>query len=76
MPAYKEQQILDKVCKVTNTKSNTMILFLFSIFNMKKLFSIVSPPTFHLVPRSLRHVTIEQNIHNGTEVNGNGWTRK
>ena len=30
-----------------------MILFLFSIFNMKKLFSIVSPPTFHLVPRSL-----------------------
>ena len=34
-------------------KSHTMILFLFSIFNMKKLFSIVSPPTFHLVPRSL-----------------------
>ena len=34
-------------------KSNTMILFLFSIFNMKKLFSIVSPPTFHLAPRPL-----------------------
>ena len=34
-------------------KSNTRILFLFSIFNMKKLFSIVSPPTFHLAPRSL-----------------------
>ena len=30
-----------------------MILFLFSIFNMKKSFSIVSPPTFHLAPRSL-----------------------
>ena len=30
-----------------------MILFLFSIFNMKTLFSIVSPPTFHLAPRSL-----------------------
>ena len=30
-----------------------MILFLFSIFNMKKLFSIVSPPTFHLAPRPL-----------------------
>ena len=30
-----------------------MILFLFSIFNMKKLFSIVSPVTFHLAPRSL-----------------------
>ena len=29
------------------------VLFLFSIFNMKKLFSIVSPPTFHLTPRSL-----------------------
>ena len=30
-----------------------MILFLFSIFNMKTLFSTVSPPTFHLAPRSL-----------------------
>ena len=30
-----------------------MILFLFSIFNMKKLFLIVSPPTFHLAPRSM-----------------------
>ena len=29
------------------------VLFLFSIFNMKKLFSIVSPPTFHLTLRSL-----------------------
>ena len=37
----------------TFCKSNTMILFLFSILNMKKLFSIVSPPTFHLAPRSL-----------------------
>ena len=35
-------------------KSNTRILFLFSIFNMRKLFSIVSPPTFHLAPRSLQ----------------------
>ena len=34
-------------------KSDTRILFLFSIFYMKKLFSIVSPPTFHLAPRSL-----------------------
>ena len=32
-----------------------MIQFLFSIFNMKKLFSIVSPPTFHLAPRSLNN---------------------
>ena len=40
-------------------KSNTMILFLFSIFNMKKLFSIVSPPTFHLVPRSLLVIVSE-----------------
>ena len=37
----------------TETNQNTMILFLFSIFNMKKSFSIVSPPTFHLAPRSL-----------------------
>ena len=28
-------------------------VFLFSIFNMKKLFWIVSPPTFHPAPRSL-----------------------
>ena len=37
----------------TFCKSNTMILFLFSILNMKKLFSTLSPPTFHLAPRSL-----------------------
>ena len=54
MSTYKEQQILDKVCKSRDrNKSNTMILCLFSIFNMNKLFSIVSPPTFHLAPRSL-----------------------
>ena len=29
------------------------LLFLFSIFNMKKIFPIVSPPTFHLAPRPL-----------------------
>ena len=40
----------------TNQIPNTMILFLFSIFNVKKLFSIVSPPTFHLAPRSLQYV--------------------
>ena len=38
-----------------------MILFLFSIFNMKKLFSIVSPPTFHLAPRSLPGIFGPQN---------------
>ena len=55
MPTYKEQKILDKVYAKSRdrNKSNTMILFLFSIFNMKKIFSIVSPPTFHLAPRSL-----------------------
>ena len=37
-------------------KSNTMILSLFSIFNMKKIFSIVSLPIFHLAPRSLNVV--------------------
>ena len=37
-----------------------MILFLFSIFNMNKLFSVVSPPTFHLAPRSLHLVFILQ----------------
>ena len=36
----------------TETNQNTVVLFFFSIFNMKKLFSIVSPPTFHLAPRS------------------------
>ena len=30
-----------------------MIQFLFSIFSMKEIFSIVSPSTFHLAPRSL-----------------------
>ena len=40
-----------------------MILFLFSIFNMKKLFSIVSPPTFHLAPRSLvLHVLVRREM--------------
>ena len=36
-----------------------MILFLFSIFNMKKSFSIVSPPTFHLAPRSLVQLLLQ-----------------
>ena len=54
MPTYKEQQILDKVCKLSHaTAKSNRILFLFPIFNMKKLFSIVSPPTFHLAPQSL-----------------------
>ena len=35
-----------------------MIVFFFSIFNMKKIFSIVSPPTFHLAPRSLNTYTV------------------
>ena len=35
------------------------LLFLFSIFNMKKIFSIVSPPTFHLAPRSLFVVLLQ-----------------
>ena len=39
----------------TETNQNTMILFLFSIFDTKKSFSIVSPPTFHLAPRSLKY---------------------
>ena len=36
-------------------QSNSMILFLFSIFNMKKLFSIVSPPTLLRGPCCRNH---------------------
>ena len=59
-PTYKEQQIhwIKYAKSRDRNKSNTMILFLFSIFNMKKLFSIVSPPTFHLAPRSLKWIQI------------------
>ena len=38
---------------LTSKHTNTMILFLFSIFNMKKPFSIVSPPIFRLASQSL-----------------------
>ena len=48
-------------------QSNTMILFLFSIFKMKKLFSIVSPPTFHLALQSLTHLIFCNDIDIGRE---------
>ena len=41
-----------------------MILFLFSIFNVKELFSIVSPPTFHLAPRSLEELSYPKKAEN------------
>ena len=54
MPTYKEQQILDKVCKVTQQKQIKYYDFIpFFDFQYEKLFPIVSPPTFHLAPRSL-----------------------
>ena len=48
----------------TETNQNTMILLLFSISNMKKSFSIVSPPTFHLAPRSLENIKFQNSEHN------------
>ena len=54
MPTYKEQQILDKVCKVTRQKQIKYYDFIpFFDFQYEKLFPIVSPSTFHLAPRSL-----------------------
>ena len=50
---------------LTSKHTNTMILFLlflFSIFNMKKIFPIVSPPTFHLAPRSLCTTSFSANV--------------
>ena len=51
-------------------KSNTMILFLFSIFNIKKLFSVVSPPTFHLAPRSLNFAELAMHAMKRLQDNG------
>ena len=54
MPTHKEQQILDKVCKVTQQKQIRYYDFIpFFDFQYEKLFPIVSPSTFHLAPRSL-----------------------
>ena len=47
MPTHTEEQRLDKVCKVTwRNKSNTMILILSSIFNMKKITFNCQPSHF------------------------------
>ena len=42
--------------QIHTTETYQMLWFysFFLIFKMKKLFSIVSPPTFHLAPRSLQ----------------------
>ena len=47
-----------------------MILFLFSIFNIKKLFSVVSPPTFHLAPRSLNFAELAMHAMKRLQDNG------
>lgn len=53
MPTYKEQQILDKVCKVTRQKQIKYYDFIpFFDFQYEKII-VVSPPTFQLALRSL-----------------------
>ena len=69
MPTYKEQQILDKVCKVTRQKQVKYYDFIpFSFFNMIKLFSIVTPPPHFSTCSAVPGYTDNQSVSRIVEV--------
>ena len=54
MPTYKEQQILDKVCKVMRQKQIKYYDFIPLLdFQYEKIIFNCNPPTSHLAPQSL-----------------------